>query len=368
MKKYFLLLPAVLFLVHCGGREAPPRESASAQTPARVARVERAPAVLEVAGTVRASTVAQLASRFGGFVRQVRTRAGARVASGELLVLIDDSGLQAQAEKATAAEQEVEQSLEEAKQRLQAAEAEKKLASNTFERIKILYDKGSASKQEYEEALSRRDASEAGWQAAQDRVLQMQSKLKQVGSDRLDVSSSLRYQRIAAPFDGIVTSVPAEEGSFVSPGQVVVSMENPGKYQLLFSVEQDLIPQLSSGKKIPVRIPVLGDSSVEAVVEEVSPSADAATRTYLVKANLPAKSSLRTGLSGRALLTLSRSSLWVPQEFLARTNDIETLMVKSGGGGWRRVLVKSGDRSGSKIEILSGLGEGDEIGLFEDAQ
>jgi multidrug efflux pump subunit AcrA (membrane-fusion protein) len=90
---------------------------------------------------------------------------------------------------------------------------------------------------------------------------------------------------------------------------------------------------------------------------------DAATRTILVKANLPDSPGLRGGLTGRVEIEApGRSSLWIPAGFLQQTSDIETVLVRSNDG-WRRVLVKSGARQGDRIEILSGLSEGDEIGL-----
>ena len=361
MKHLLYVLPLAALLA-CGGKEtsAPQNQSAA---PARTARVEKAPGILEISGTVRAADVAQLASRMGGFVQRAQVRAGSRVRAGDLLVVLDDRSLQAHAGKVKAAEQEVRQAIEEARQHLQAAEAQKQLASNTFERIQSLFDKNSASRQEFDEARSRKEAADAGWRAAQERLGQTESKLQQVESDTQDVAASITYQRITAPFDGVVTSVNADEGTFAQPGQTLVAMENPRRYQLVFAVEQELLASLKPGSVIQIRIPAAGSASLDAVIEEVSPSADQATRTYLVKAALPPNAALQTGLSGRAVIQVpSRSSLWIPNEFLARHNDIETVLVKTDND-WRRVLVKTGDRSGDRIEILSGLNEGEEIGL-----
>ncbi|HSP07861.1 MAG TPA: efflux RND transporter periplasmic adaptor subunit [Acidobacteriota bacterium] len=365
--KYVLYLLPLVALLACGGKEtSAPAQSGAA--PARTARVEKAPGVLEISGTVRAADVAQLASRYGGFVREVKARAGSRVKAGDLLVVLDDRSLQAQADKVQAGEQEVRQAIEEARQHLQAADTQRQLTTNTLVRIQSLYDKKSASRQEFEEAQAAKDAAEAGWRAAQERVAQAESKLRQAKSDTQDVSASMSYQRITAPFDGVVTSMTADQGTFITPGQTVAAMENPRRYQLVFSVEQELLSALPAGSKIQVQVPAAGAVPLDATIDEVSPSADQATRTYLVKAGLPANASLQTGLSGRAVIHVpSRSSLWIPAAFLAQQNDLETVIVKTGND-WRRVLVKSGDRSGDRVEILSGLNEGDEVGLFEGQQ
>lgn len=362
MKHLLYLLPLAALLA-CGGKETSAPAPGSGAAPARTARVEKSPGILEISGTVRAADVAQLASRAGGFVRQAEVRAGSRVKAGQLLVVLDDRSLQAQAGKVKAAEQEVRQAIEEARQHLQAADAQKQLATNTFERIQALYGKKSASSQEFDEARSRKESADAGWRAAQERLAQAESKLEQVASDTQDVEANISYQRITAPFDGVVTSVTADAGTFAQPGQILVAMENPRQYQLVFAVEQELLTSLLPGSTIQTRVPAAGSDPLEAVIREVSPSADQATRTYLVKANLPSNKLLQTGLSGRAIIQVpSRSSLWIPDEFLSRQNDIETVLVKSGND-WRRVLVKSGDRNEGRTEILSGLNEGEEVGL-----
>jgi RND family efflux transporter MFP subunit len=307
---------------------------------------------MEVAGTVRAADVAQLASRFGGFVTALPAKAGMSVKKGALLVTLDDRNLVAQGEKILAAKKEARKAAE-------AADAQRRLATNTFERIKTLYQKKSASLQEFEEAQSRKEAAEAAYQAAIERVAQTEWDVK-------DVQASSDYLRIVAPFDGTITSVSADTGTFVSSGQTIVSMENPTAYQVLFSVEEELLGAVSAGKQISVSVPVISSDKWMATVVEVNTTTDGGSRTFLVKANLGAHPGLRSGLSARAFVqTATPGSLWIPEEFVQRDNDIETVLVKEENT-WRRILVKSGNHQEGKTEILSGLNEGDVVGLSED--
>lgn len=355
---FLFVLPALLA---CSGEKKVVLQTSGVEAPSVSARVERASRIVEISGTVRASDVAELASRMGGFVTNIRVHAGAKVKKGELLVVLDDRSVQAQSEKAQGAEEEAGHGIEEAKQHLRSAESQKILASNTFDRIESLYKRNSASKQEFEEAGSRRDAAIADWEAATQRLAQADSRLHQVASQQQEISAALSYQRITAPFDGIVTSVSADEGTFVASGQVLVVIENPARYQLVFSIEQDLLSVVKRGDKIPVEVPA-AHATLQSTVEEVSASADSATRTYTVKADLPSNAALRTGIFGRAqVLASSDSSLWIPAAYVNRKNDLELVLVRAGNE-WRRVLIKTGEQKQDRVEILAGLQEGDEVG------
>lgn len=342
----------ILFVASCGSGEKINYEIEPLRTPVRTVKVQREDRTVEVAGTVRAADVAQLASRFGAFVSRVPVRAGMRVKKGDLLVLLDDRSLSAQRDKLIAAKREAEQSV-------QSAHAQERLAASTFERTRGLYEKKAASKQEFEEAQSRKESSKAVYAAAVQRVSQTESDIR-------DLRASLDYVRIMAPFDAVVTAVSIDVGTYVNAGQPVVTLESPSAYQVLFSVEEDLLKVVQKNQQIAVSIPTISAGKFNAVVEEVNSSADISTRTFLIKANLPATPGIRSGLSARIFLPgASGKTLWIPEEFLENKDDIETVLVKEQDR-WRRILVKSGTHKDGHVEILSGLNEGDLVGLMEE--
>ncbi|MCI0415400.1 efflux RND transporter periplasmic adaptor subunit [bacterium] len=342
----------ILFVASCSSGEKTNSEIEPLSAPVRTARVQREERTIEVAGTVRATDVALLASRFGGFVRSVPVRAGMRVKKGDLLVLLDDRSFSAQREKLLAAKREADKSVE-------AAQAQERLATSTFERTRRLYESKAASRQEFEEAQSRKESSKAAYDAAVEHVSQTESDIR-------DLRASLDYLRILAPFDAVVTGVSIDVGTFVNAGQPVVTLENSSAYQVLFSVEEDLLKIVQQDQQIAVSIPSISTHKFKAVVEEVNSAADVSTRTFSVKANLPANPAIRSGLSARIFLPgSSGKTLWIPEEFLEKKDDIETVLVKEQNR-WRRILVKSGTHKDGHIEILAGLNEGDLVGLTEE--
>ena len=169
-----------------------------------------------------------------------RTVAGSRVRKGDLLVLLDDRDLQAQADKTKGAEQEVLRTIEEASQHLRAAESGKRLATNTFERIRasttgIPRANRSTKKRTGAQRRSRsRMASGAGPRADQAQSHAVTGRLRPAG-----VRPGSAISASPLRLTGVVTSVPADEGSFVSPGQVAGDPENPATLSTRVCVEQE---------------------------------------------------------------------------------------------------------------------------------
>jgi RND family efflux transporter MFP subunit len=360
--KAILIFAIAIGSISCGSADKAETKGVSDKEPLRTARVEQQAAVLEIAATVRAADIAEVASRYGGFVTRIPVKAGMKVQKGELLVLMDERTLNAQSEKLGSAREEIRNAILEAKHLYASSESQKQLAVSTYERIRQLYEKKSASPQEYQEALSRKNSAEAASEAAAQRVAQAEARLNQLASEEKELAANRSYVRIESPFAGIVSAVYVDPGTFVNPGQNLLTVEKPGSSQASFYVEQELLPFVNEGKKIPIRVPAASSELFGGIVSEVSPSQDPSTRTFLVKADL--RKSIQSGLSAYVILESQRSSsLWIPEEYLIRKMDLEMVYVRQNDE-WKRVLVKSGNLKNGKVEILSGLNKGEEIGLM----
>jgi RND family efflux transporter MFP subunit len=366
--KPFIIILVLLTLFSCGKQDQTTAPQSSQKIPVRIARVSEEPDVIRIPGTIQTEDTAIIASKFAGFVQRVPAKNGMRVKQGELLVVMDDRNLSAQSDRVSAMRTEAFQASDEAKNHVLAARAQKELAASTFARIEKLFEKKSASLQEFEEAKARKDAADAELNAAERRVAQTAAKMEQLQSDEKDVMANLSYVRIAAPFDGIITSVDVDPGEFVNPGQSLVRVESPGTYQLIFMVEEELLPMFNEEAVVDIEIEGQKDRHIKGKVVEIGPSMNHATRTFPIKANLLTQAQLRSGTSASIVLPLkAQKSLWIPETFLNRQAGVETVFVQRGKE-WERTLVRSGKTKKDQIEILSGLNAGDEIALFEEQQ
>jgi hypothetical protein len=97
-------------------------------------------------------------------------------------------------------------------------------------------------------------------------------------------------------------------------------------------------------------------------VAEIVPSADPATHTFTVKVDLGAVE-IRSGLSGRAFFSGDAGDrLIVPASAVHHRGGLELVVVRAADGGARTRAVTTGARlDGGRVEILSGLDEGEDV-------
>lgn len=362
MKLYYSLL-ALVVLSAC--REAPRRtEAAAPSVPARgaTAAVVAAewPNVYEAIGTVQARTSAVISSKVMGYVRAVHVRAGDRVREGQPLVELDSRDLDAGYRQADAVRQEARSAAPEADNAVAAAKANLDLAQVTFNRMRDLFAKKSVSNQEMDEAAARLKAAQAAHAMAQSKRAQIDARIAQAEQGRKAAEILREYAQIRAPFAGVVTSKTVDPGVLATPGAPLLTLEREGAYRLEAPVEESRA--IRAGQAVSVTLEAIGKTA-EMRVSEVTPAVDAASRTYVVKIDMPAMAGLRSGMFGRARFRLgSRKVLAAPAAALRQQGQLQSVLVEEDGATRTR-LVTTGERAGDQVEVLSGLSAGERVVL-----
>jgi multidrug efflux pump subunit AcrA (membrane-fusion protein) len=149
-----------------------------------------------------------------------------------------------------------------------------------------------------------------------------------------------------------------------APGKPLLIMRADGGMQLEASVREGLMSTIRPNDVLKVRLSSLG-RTVEAVIDEIIPSIDPLTRTFLVKAGLPESEDVYPGMYGKLLIPYRKVPvILVPQKAVRRVGQLELVNVKTKDG-WHRRCVKTGKIHGDRVEILSGL-EGQETVLIQE--
>jgi multidrug efflux pump subunit AcrA (membrane-fusion protein) len=112
----------------------------------------------------------------------------------------------------------------------------------------------------------------------------------------------------------------------------------------------------------PVSVTLDGiDRTPDARVSEIVPAVDAASRSYLVKIDLPNIPALRSGTFGRALfLMANRVALIIPAAALIERGQLQSVLVAENRVARAR-LITGGQKSRDQVEVLSGLTVGDRV-------
>ena len=365
MKPYFLFLPIPVFLLTSCGSE-PARRAAQPQVPPVAVQVVSVttqdwPTSYEATGTIRARTTATISSKVMGYVQQVSVQVGDRVRQGQELITLDARDLDVSLRRAEAGGAEVQSAIPELENATAAAKANLDLAQTTFKRMEELASKKSISNQELDEASARLKAAQANYDMVRSRRSQINSKMAVVEQEVRAAGIMRDYAKLAAPFSGVVITRTVEPGNLATPGVPLLTIEQDGLYRLEASVDESKLATVRVGQAVEVVLEA--DRELKARVSEIVPSVDAASRTYIVKLDLPATPQLRTGMFGRAIFPLGMQKVVaVPLAALMERGQLQSVFVVEDGVAHTR-LVTTGRRTSGAVEVLSGLNAGEKVVL-----
>jgi len=173
-----------------------------------------------------------------------------------------------------------------------------------------------------------------------------------------------QYVKIYAPQDGIVSALHAVEGMFITPKMTVMSLADLSSVWLLVDVFEAQASQIMEGLPAQVRLSYEPARVWEGKIAYVYPQIEAKTRTLKVRMEFenPDEALKPDMYAGVTIFGKEKpNTLSVPREALIRTGKSERVMLALGDGRFQPAAVKAGIESGNKIEILSGLNEGEDI-------
>jgi len=335
-----------LLLLWLAGTFSPkvPTDSESAHQPRAASgrvvpvRAVALPLTETAVGTVRPVHETSVGSKLLARVTGVDLKAGQKVQAGDVLVRLDDSDLRARLKQAEAA--------------LSVVKAERAQAAADAKRYAELFKAKAVSRQQSEQAATALKSKDAELLRAQEAINEVQA--------------TLNFATVRAPMSGIVIDKNVDVGDMVSPGQILATLLDPTKMQLVASVRESLAHRLQVGQTIEVRMEDL-DKQCTGTISEIVPEAQAASRAFQVKVTGPCPPGVYSGMFGRLLIPLDDEQvLLIPREAVKRIGQLELVDVVENGRVSRRA-IRSGRIIDDNVEVLSGLKEGELVELPDDA-
>ncbi len=284
-------------------------------------------------GTVEAVNQGTVSAQTSGRVAEIMYDVNDFVPAGAVIVRFTDNVQRAALNNVVAALQEAQARLDE--------------ASKDFERISNMYENETVSKARFEQAEANFAAAKARHNAAQSSVTTARQQLE--------------YTVVRAPFAGIVARRHIEVGESVGPGQAVMSGISLESLRVSVDVPQSMFDPI---REIGKAFVYVGDNRIAAESLTFYPIADPITNTFTVRVNLPDGSEgLFPGMFVKVGFIVGEARrLLVPQSAIVRRSELTAVYVLDSDLVSLR-QVRLGRRYDTRIEILAGLSEGEQIAI-----
>jgi RND family efflux transporter MFP subunit len=349
---------------------------------------------LTLPATLRPYQTADIFARTSGYLKAWHVDIGDHVVAGQLLAeldtpeldqeLLQSEALKLQAEasvaEAVAEHEEAKQQIELAKANVQRADAQLSLAKITYKRNTPLAVTQAISKQELDESQATLQSRQAEVAAAKAELAQQTANLATreaiIRSRQATVANAtanvqrLRelqgFQRLVAPFDGVITRRQAEVGMLVTAGTTgqtpLFGLVQQDKLRVQVAVPQSQASQLEIGQQADVFVPERPGQAFTGVIARTAAAVDQQSRTLNVEIELPnSQQQLLPGAYAEVKFMTSeiQKKLRVPASTLLLTSAGTFVAIVDGDSSIRILPVKLGRDHGVNVEVTQGL-TGDE--------
>jgi RND family efflux transporter MFP subunit len=296
---------------------------------------------LSLPGNVQAFTETPIYSRTNGYLRKWYFDIGAHVSKGELLAEIETP--------------EIDQQLQQSRAELERIQANEALAGVTSNRWQSLLAKHAVSQQEADQARSNYIAAQAAVDASRANV----RRLEQLQS----------YERIIAPFDGIITARNTDIGDLIDAGS---GSNNPrelfhlaavSRIRVYVAVPEVYSDSIHDGDSATLTQDSSPDAKIPGTIVRNAKAIDHATRTLNVEVDVDnAKGVLRPGAYAfvHFRLPAAGNTVTIPSNtLLFRAEGLRVAVVRDGRVHLAPLTI--GHDFSNSVEVTSGLTAADEI-------
>jgi multidrug efflux pump subunit AcrA (membrane-fusion protein) len=282
-------------LISASSAQAPSAPGAAPTQPAPAnpsPKAESDDTTVVVPATIQAFFVTDLYAKDSGYVSQVNHDIGDHVKIGQALAVIEDAELQAQSDRAQAGVQQAKAALEVAKRQLAGMQADLTLQQVTLKRQKELFAGKATTHQTLDEAQAKQSVSTANVETGNAKIALAEADLQAAKAEAERLQALLQYDKIVAPFDGVVTR------RLVNPGDLVQAATSTRTAPLFSLQKLDTVrvfadvPEASAAgirPGLPADVKLYGPTgvTVHGTVTRIANALDSATRTMRVEIDLP---------------------------------------------------------------------------------
>lgn len=320
----------------------------------RVATVRASGDLMKVTlpATTTAFEAANIFARASGYIEKRYVDIGDRVKKGDLLAEITAPELDQQIAQAQA-------TLAQNQAALQQAQASRELADVTNSRDSNLVKQGWLTAQQGDNDRLTLRAQQAAVNVAQSNITAQEAQIRVLQQEKA-------YQRVVAPFDGVITQRNVDNGSLVQAGSTFMfTLMHSNVIRTQVFVPQDEAFGVAPGVEAEIRVPEIPDRTFPGKVTRIATALQPGSRTLLTEIDVPnPDGALNPGIYCTVELSIPRKtpSMSIPADALVfDQNGLHVAVVRNGVVHLQKVSIARD--FGTSVEVREGVEPGDQVVL-----
>jgi RND family efflux transporter MFP subunit len=320
----------------------------------RVAAVKASSGTINVTlpATTTAFEAANIFARTSGYIEKRYVDIGDHVKAGDLLAQITAPELDHQISQAQA-------TLAQNQAALQQSQASRDLADVTNARDSNLVKQGWLTKQQGDNDRLTLQAQQAAVGVAQSNIAAQEAQIRVLQQEKA-------YQRVVAPFEGVITQRNIDNGSLVQSGSTFMfTLMHADVIRTQVFVPQDQAFGLGPGVDAVVRVPEIPGRTFPGKVTRIATALQPGSRTLLTEIDVPnPDGALNPGIYCTVELLIPRKtpSLIVPADAVVfNRNGLSVAVVEDGVVHLRKISIARD--FGTEVEVRDGIKAGDQVVL-----
>jgi RND family efflux transporter MFP subunit len=367
-------------LVSTGCKTSSSQVKPLAPTAASVARVTQGnlASILTVAGQFQPYQEVDLHAKVSGYIRHINVDIGDRVHAGQVIATLEVPELNAQLAGAQAEVRHSQSEIDRARSQVAGAKSSHAALHDAYMRLAQAAQQrpGLIAQQELDDALAKDQNSEASIDIAKAALEATEEQLGVSSADKQRVQALSDYSVVTAPFSGVIAKRYADTGSLIQAGTAsntqampVVQLAQSDLLRLRMPVPEADVRYIENGGTVQVKVQATGKDFTGKVVR-FARALDPSTRTMITEVDVPNPTlELSPGMYAEAIISLQqrKSVLTLPIQAVVQGDSQTYVLVLDSSNHVQKKIVTLGVQGADKVEITSGLTEGQLVILSAQA-
>ena len=212
--------------------------------------------------------IVSIAPRVEGPVLNLLIDDNQHVKKGDLLLEIDPKDYEVKLNQTKAKLEEAKASLVNTENQVTKTLSDLEFAEQDYDRYSKMFEKGIASKQDYDSSLNKLTAAQSNSNSAKARYDEITASIKRLEAEVEQDELNLSYTKIYAPQEGLITNRSVEQGNYVQVAQPMFAIV-PEKMWIVANFKETQLANMKPGQPVEIKVDTYRGKKFQGKVDSI---------------------------------------------------------------------------------------------------